>query len=104
MPSKLEQLAAMTVIVADTGDLDQVAEGAERHQAGRCLAVASSKPIHRGAGQHGLADTGWADEHCAELLGRYAAAGCSRIHVWPLGNEVAQLDRLVDAVLPRIDA
>jgi hypothetical protein len=37
-------------------------------------------------------------------LGRYAAAGCSRIHVWPLGDEVAQLARLVDDVLPRIDA
>ena len=43
-------------------------------------------------------------EHCADLLGRYAAAGCSRIHVWPLGDEVAQLERLVDDVLPRIDA
>ncbi|MFC7727166.1 LLM class flavin-dependent oxidoreductase [Nocardioides sp. GCM10028917] len=43
-------------------------------------------------------------EHCADLLGRYAAAGCSRIHVWPLGDEVAQLARLVDDVLPRVRA
>ena len=41
-------------------------------------------------------------EHCADLLGRYAAAGCSRIHVWPLGDETAQLERLVDDVLPRL--
>jgi alkanesulfonate monooxygenase SsuD/methylene tetrahydromethanopterin reductase-like flavin-dependent oxidoreductase (luciferase family) len=43
-------------------------------------------------------------EHCADLLGRYASAGCSRIHVWPLGDEVAQLGRLVDDVLPRVHA
>jgi alkanesulfonate monooxygenase SsuD/methylene tetrahydromethanopterin reductase-like flavin-dependent oxidoreductase (luciferase family) len=41
-------------------------------------------------------------EHCADLLGRHASAGCSRIHVWPLGDEVAQLERLVRDVLPRI--
>jgi alkanesulfonate monooxygenase SsuD/methylene tetrahydromethanopterin reductase-like flavin-dependent oxidoreductase (luciferase family) len=41
-------------------------------------------------------------EHCAALLSAYAAAGCARIHVWPLGDEVAQLERLVRDVLPRI--
>ncbi|NPC42633.1 hypothetical protein [Nocardioides sp. zg-1230] len=41
-------------------------------------------------------------EHCAGLLGRYASAGCTRIHVWPLVDEVAQLDRLARDVLPRV--
>ena len=39
-------------------------------------------------------------EHCARLLSAYAAAGCTRIHVWPLGDEAAQLERLVREVLP----
>ena len=43
-------------------------------------------------------------EHCADLLGRYAAAGCARVHVWPLADEVAQLDRVVHDVLPRVHA
>lgn len=43
-------------------------------------------------------------EHCADLLRRYAAAGCTRVHVWPLGDEVGQLDRVVRDVLPRVHA
>jgi alkanesulfonate monooxygenase SsuD/methylene tetrahydromethanopterin reductase-like flavin-dependent oxidoreductase (luciferase family) len=41
-------------------------------------------------------------DHCARLLSTYAAAGCGRIHVWPLGDEVAQLERLVRDVLPGV--
>ena len=40
-------------------------------------------------------------ERCADLLGRYAAVGCRRIHVWPLGDEAQQLERLMSDVLPR---
>ena len=29
---------------------------------------------------------------CLELLGRYADAGCSRVYLWPLGDEPAQLE------------
>ena len=36
-------------------------------------------------------------ERCADLLGRYAAVGCRRIHVWPLGDEAQQLERLMIA-------
>ena len=43
-------------------------------------------------------------EKCADLLGRYAEAGCIRTHVWPLGDEAAQLERLMGDVLPRIRA
>ena len=28
-------------------------------------------------------------EHCAELLSRYAEAGCQRVYLWPLGDEHA---------------
>ena len=40
-------------------------------------------------------------ERCADLLGRYAASGCRRLHVWPLGDEPAQLERVMRDVLPR---
>jgi alkanesulfonate monooxygenase SsuD/methylene tetrahydromethanopterin reductase-like flavin-dependent oxidoreductase (luciferase family) len=32
--------------------------------------------------------------HCAELLARYAAAGCQRVYLWPLGDEQRQLERI----------
>ncbi len=31
-------------------------------------------------------------EQCAELLSRYAAAGCERVHLWPLGDEPRQIE------------
>ena len=31
-------------------------------------------------------------EHCAELLSRYAEAGCERVYLWPLGEEARQLE------------
>jgi alkanesulfonate monooxygenase SsuD/methylene tetrahydromethanopterin reductase-like flavin-dependent oxidoreductase (luciferase family) len=37
-------------------------------------------------------------EHCAELLARYADAGCDRVYLWPLGDEPRQLE-LVAAAL-----
>ena len=41
-------------------------------------------------------------EVCAELLTRYAAAGCGRVHYWPVADETAQLDLLVGRVLPQV--
>jgi alkanesulfonate monooxygenase SsuD/methylene tetrahydromethanopterin reductase-like flavin-dependent oxidoreductase (luciferase family) len=43
-------------------------------------------------------------EQCADLLGRYAEAGCIRTHVWPLGDEAGQLECLMSDVLPRTRA
>jgi alkanesulfonate monooxygenase SsuD/methylene tetrahydromethanopterin reductase-like flavin-dependent oxidoreductase (luciferase family) len=40
---------------------------------------------------------------CAELLSRYARAGCRRVHFWPLGDESRQLDLLANEVLPRVE-
>jgi hypothetical protein len=42
-------------------------------------------------------------EHCAELLSRYAAAGCQRLYLWPLGEEPRQLELVADQVAPRIE-
>jgi alkanesulfonate monooxygenase SsuD/methylene tetrahydromethanopterin reductase-like flavin-dependent oxidoreductase (luciferase family) len=36
-------------------------------------------------------------DHCAELLARYAEAGCDRVYVWPLGDEPRQLELIATA-------
>ena len=41
-------------------------------------------------------------EHCVELLSRYAAAGCQRVYLWPLGDEPRQLELVADAVAPQL--
>ena len=41
-------------------------------------------------------------EKCAELLSRYARAGCERVHLWPLGNEPQQIELAATAVLPAV--
>jgi alkanesulfonate monooxygenase SsuD/methylene tetrahydromethanopterin reductase-like flavin-dependent oxidoreductase (luciferase family) len=41
-------------------------------------------------------------EQCAELLSRYASAGCQRVYLWPLGDEPRQLELVATEVAPRI--
>ena len=41
-------------------------------------------------------------EMCAELLSRYAEAGCSRVHFWPLGDEKRQIELIAAEVGTRI--
>jgi len=43
-------------------------------------------------------------EHCAELVSRYAEAGCQRVYLWPLGDERRQLEMLADEVAPKLGA
>jgi alkanesulfonate monooxygenase SsuD/methylene tetrahydromethanopterin reductase-like flavin-dependent oxidoreductase (luciferase family) len=43
-------------------------------------------------------------DRCAELLSRYAEAGCERVHIWPLGDEPRQIERAAGEVLPAIRA
>src|SRR5262245_30048065 len=40
--------------------------------------------------------------YCAELLARYADAGCQRVHLWPLGDEARQVELAATAVLPSV--
>ena len=40
--------------------------------------------------------------HCAELLARYAEAGCRRVYLWPLGDEARQLELVARDVAPRL--
>ena len=42
--------------------------------------------------------------HCAELLSRYAEAGCERVYLWPLGDEARQIELVAEEVAPRIRA
>jgi alkanesulfonate monooxygenase SsuD/methylene tetrahydromethanopterin reductase-like flavin-dependent oxidoreductase (luciferase family) len=39
-------------------------------------------------------------EHCAQLLSRYAQAGCQRVYLWPLGEERRQLELVASEVAP----
>ena len=41
-------------------------------------------------------------DHCAELLSRYAAAGCRQVYLWPLGDEPRQVELVAGEVAPRI--
>jgi alkanesulfonate monooxygenase SsuD/methylene tetrahydromethanopterin reductase-like flavin-dependent oxidoreductase (luciferase family) len=43
-------------------------------------------------------------ELCAERLAGFAAAGARRIFVWPLGDELTQLERFWERVVPLIPA
>jgi alkanesulfonate monooxygenase SsuD/methylene tetrahydromethanopterin reductase-like flavin-dependent oxidoreductase (luciferase family) len=39
---------------------------------------------------------------CAELLSRYAEAGCERVYLWPLGEEARQLELMAGTVAPQL--
>ena len=41
-------------------------------------------------------------EHCAELLSRYAEAGCQRVLLFPLGDEARQIERATAELMPAI--
>ena len=41
-------------------------------------------------------------EDCAELLSRYARAGCRRVYLWPIGDEPRQIERAATQVVPKI--
>jgi alkanesulfonate monooxygenase SsuD/methylene tetrahydromethanopterin reductase-like flavin-dependent oxidoreductase (luciferase family) len=43
-------------------------------------------------------------EMCAELLSRYARAGCERVYLWPLGDEPRQIELAATSVLPAVEA
>ncbi len=42
-------------------------------------------------------------EKCAELLSRYAQAGCERVHLWPIGDEPRQIELAAAEVLPAVE-
>jgi alkanesulfonate monooxygenase SsuD/methylene tetrahydromethanopterin reductase-like flavin-dependent oxidoreductase (luciferase family) len=42
-------------------------------------------------------------EHCAAVLSDYAAAGCQRVYLWPLGEERRQIELVASEVAPRVE-
>jgi len=42
-------------------------------------------------------------EHCLDVLGRFAEAGCERVYLWPLGDERRQLEIAGAELLPHLD-
>jgi alkanesulfonate monooxygenase SsuD/methylene tetrahydromethanopterin reductase-like flavin-dependent oxidoreductase (luciferase family) len=43
-------------------------------------------------------------EQCADLLSRYARAGCQRVFLWPIGDEPRQIELVASEVAPRIES
>jgi alkanesulfonate monooxygenase SsuD/methylene tetrahydromethanopterin reductase-like flavin-dependent oxidoreductase (luciferase family) len=43
-------------------------------------------------------------EHCAQLLSRYADAGCQRVYLWPLDDEKQQLELIASQIASKIAA
>jgi hypothetical protein len=74
----------------------------DRAEAGRMLADVLAPLLNRERDElHGQLCIGSA-EHCAELLSRYATAGCRRVYLWPLGDEQRQVELIASEVAPRI--
>jgi alkanesulfonate monooxygenase SsuD/methylene tetrahydromethanopterin reductase-like flavin-dependent oxidoreductase (luciferase family) len=84
-------LATMWTWVAD--------DPAERD---RVLAEVLAPVLGRDPGELGRRVCVGSAEHCAELLCRYAEAGCGRVYVWPLGDERRQLELVAGEVAPMI--
>jgi alkanesulfonate monooxygenase SsuD/methylene tetrahydromethanopterin reductase-like flavin-dependent oxidoreductase (luciferase family) len=73
-----------------------------RSDAGRALSGVVAPLVGRDPAElHGRICVGSASE-CAELLSRYARAGCQRVYFWPLGDERRQIELIAGEVLPRV--
>ena len=41
-------------------------------------------------------------EHCADVLSRYAEAGCQRVYLWPLRDERRQIELVAREIMPAL--
>jgi alkanesulfonate monooxygenase SsuD/methylene tetrahydromethanopterin reductase-like flavin-dependent oxidoreductase (luciferase family) len=64
----------------------------DRAERDRVLSEVLAPLLRRDADELGAQVCVGSAEHCAELLSRYAKAGCQRVYVWPLGEEPRQLE------------
>jgi alkanesulfonate monooxygenase SsuD/methylene tetrahydromethanopterin reductase-like flavin-dependent oxidoreductase (luciferase family) len=71
----------------------------DRAEADRVLADVLAPVLRRDPAELGKQLCVGPSGHCAELLARYAEAGCRRVYVWPLGEEARQLE-LIAACRP----
>ena len=74
----------------------------DRGEAERMLSVVLAPMLRRNPDDLGDGLCIGPAEDCAELLSRYAAAGCERVFFWPLGDEPRQIERLAADVRPLI--
>jgi alkanesulfonate monooxygenase SsuD/methylene tetrahydromethanopterin reductase-like flavin-dependent oxidoreductase (luciferase family) len=75
-----------------------------RQEAGRALTDVLAPLLNREPAElRGQVCVGPA-EMCAELLSRYAEAGCRRVHFWPLGDERRQIELIAAEVSPRVNS
>src|SRR5262245_57617336 len=76
----------------------------DRAEGERVLDEVLAPLLRRDPGElRGQLCVGPADD-CAELLSRYAEAGCERVYFWPLGDERRQIELLAGEVAPRMGA
>ena len=74
----------------------------DRAEGDRVLAEVLAPILRRDPGELGGQVCVGPAEHCAELLSRYAEAGCRRVYLWPLGDEQRQLELIAGRVAPSI--
>jgi alkanesulfonate monooxygenase SsuD/methylene tetrahydromethanopterin reductase-like flavin-dependent oxidoreductase (luciferase family) len=65
---------------------------ADRGERDRTLREVLSPLLRRDPDELGTQVCVGSADHCVELLSRYAAAGCRRVYLWPLGDEPRQLE------------
>lgn len=75
---------------------------ADRAESERVLNDVLGSLLNRDPGELGERVCVGSAEHCAELLSRYAEAGCERAYLWPLGDEQRQLELVASEVAPLI--
>jgi len=73
----------------------------DRTDADRVLSDVLCPLLRRDSAKLGAQVCVGSPDHCAELLSRYAEAGCRRVYLWPVGDETRQLE-LAAEVAPRI--
>jgi alkanesulfonate monooxygenase SsuD/methylene tetrahydromethanopterin reductase-like flavin-dependent oxidoreductase (luciferase family) len=74
----------------------------DRAEADRVLADALAPVLRRDPDELRTQVCVGPPQHCAELLLRYAEAGCERVYLWPLGDEARQLELVASAVAPQL--
>lgn len=73
-----------------------------RSEAGRVLTEIVAPLVRRDPAElRGRICVGSAGK-CAELLSRYARAGCQRVHCWPVGDERRQIELIAGEVMPQV--
>ena len=74
----------------------------DRAEADRVLADVLAPALRRDPDELRALVCVGAPGHCAELLSRYAEAGCRRVYLWPLGDEPRQLELVAETVAPQL--